>query len=145
MAGELESAVAMTAEAPQRRMAARPSGERQATSAGPGMGMIRGSVTQAHSVSAAQASGVEALTASVKNIVRQAYVAGARARRQVGGEQRVPTPAHAVKLERLHLLVRGLAGRPPRVDRAQGRDPTRHLGLRQPDPALVAYRLRALT
>jgi hypothetical protein len=49
-------------------MAERPSGARQITCAGPGMGMTRGSVPQARSVSAAHVAGSGALTARVKNM-----------------------------------------------------------------------------
>ena len=53
-------------EPPQCSSAARPSGDRQATAAGPGTGITAGSVIRARSVSAAHPSGVAALTASVK-------------------------------------------------------------------------------
>src|SRR5690349_15968210 len=51
---------------PQCRIAARPSGARQATRAGPGTGMTRGSAPRAAPVSTAQPAAVAALTASVK-------------------------------------------------------------------------------
>src|SRR5690242_13297498 len=54
---------------PQGSTVARPSGARQATRAGPGTGMTRGSAPRAALVSAAQRAAVAALTASVKYIL----------------------------------------------------------------------------
>src|SRR5580692_12679204 len=53
---------------PQCSRAARPSGERQATTAGPGIGITAGSATRARSASSAHSPGVAALTARVKNM-----------------------------------------------------------------------------
>jgi hypothetical protein len=67
-------------------MAERPSGARQITCAGPGMGMTRGSVPQARSVSAAHVAGSGALTARVKNMPWATAMEGAISQGAPGSE-----------------------------------------------------------
>ncbi len=134
---------------PQWSRAARPSGERHATSAGPGIGMTEGSTASARSVSAAQPSGVAALTASVKNMAgvsrRSGHLtAGTPARRQgLAADQPQPGLGDGAEVERLHLLVRRLPGGLPGLSGRQGGDRRGHLRRGLPDPALVVDRLRA--
>src|ERR1700722_2271913 len=112
---------------PQCSRAARPSGERQATTAGPGIGITAGSATRARSASSAHSAGVAALTARVKNMPVSGADGGSSADApgvlelvgrplaagRLADDQPVPGPAHRAELERLDLLVGGLAGRPP--------------------------------
>ncbi len=129
--------------------AARPSGDRHATAAGPGIGMTEGSTASARSVSAAQPSGVAALTASVKNIGDQPALLGTRqlVRRPVGrrlaADQAQPGLGDRAEVDRLYLLVRVLPGGLPCLGGRQGGDRRGHLRRVLLDPARVVDRLRA--